>query len=57
MDQPLVIVCNKCGVDHLGHAGDYWEYRGYDAWCFNCQGPTIKTDASFDATARRIYTR
>ena len=37
-----VLVCNKCNIDFLGGCPDSFEYKGYDAWCFECDAPTNK---------------
>ena len=37
-----VLVCNKCNVDLLGECPDSLSYKGYDAWCFECDAPTNK---------------
>jgi hypothetical protein len=37
-----VLVCNKCNVDLLGGCPDNLSYKGYDAWCFECDAPTNK---------------
>ena len=37
-----ILVCNKCNIDLLGGCPDRFEYKGYDAWCFECNAPTNK---------------
>jgi hypothetical protein len=37
-----VLVCNKCNIDFLGGCPDSFEYKSYDAWCFECDAPTNK---------------